>query len=113
MSTDEVSAVRDHHAATGQKTDAAELHFPYSKLTERRFARRLGLADSERAIANTIARTEESVGPKIFLPWRSNEPRFAPQQYYYAASKKWRDAELGNFRGGGPWMKTSPRAMTE
>jgi len=32
-------------------------------------------------------RTEESAGQKIFLPWRSNEPRFAPQQYYYAASK--------------------------
>jgi hypothetical protein len=41
----------------------------------------------ERTIANLMLRTEESTGQKIFLPWRPNEPRFAPQQYYYAASK--------------------------
>jgi hypothetical protein len=28
-----------------------------------------------------------TVGRKTFLPKRAGEPRFAPQQYYYAASK--------------------------
>ncbi len=89
LSAGEVTTEQDHHTAAGQKADAAELDFPYRKIFERAFARRFGLADSEseRALASMIPRTDESAGQKIFLPWRSNEPRFAPQQYYYAASK--------------------------
>ena len=88
LSADEVTTEgQDHHTAAVQKAGAAELDFPYRKSSERTFARRFGLADSERAIANMMPRTEESAGQKIFLPWRSNESRFAPQQYYYAASK--------------------------
>jgi hypothetical protein len=41
----------------------------------------------EGTIANVMPRTEGSTGQKVFLPWRPNEPRLAPQQYYYAASK--------------------------
>ena len=59
LSADEVTTEQDRHTTAGQKVDAAELDFPY----------------------------EESAVQKIFLPWRSNDPRFAPQQYYYAASK--------------------------
>jgi hypothetical protein len=84
-----VGKEQQHHTAAGQRTDAAELDFPYRRISERTFARRpFGLADSEgeRAIANMMPQTEESPG-KIFLPSRSNEPRFAPQQYYYPASK--------------------------
>ncbi len=33
------------------------------------------------------ATVAKPTGQKIFLPWRPNESRFAPQQYYYAASK--------------------------
>jgi hypothetical protein len=89
LSTSEVTTEQDHHTAAGQKADAAELDFPYRKLSEPPFARRFGLADSESAPAlpSTKPRTDESAGQKIFLPWRSNEPRFAPQQYYCAASK--------------------------
>jgi hypothetical protein len=87
LSADDVTTEQD--TAVGQKVDTAELDFPYRKISERPSARRFGLADSEseRAIANMMPRTEESAGQKIFLPGRSNEPRFAPQQYYYAASK--------------------------
>jgi hypothetical protein len=49
-----------------------------------------GLAEDvqiEGTIANVMPRTEGSTGQKVFLPWRPNEPRFVPQQYYYAASK--------------------------
>jgi hypothetical protein len=84
---DEVITEQDHHAAAGHRDGTAELDFPHRKISDHAFARRAGLADSERAIADLMPRTEESVGQKIFLPWRSNEPRFAPQQYYYAASK--------------------------
>jgi hypothetical protein len=89
LSADDVTTEQDHHTAAGQRVDTAELDFPYRKISERPSARRFGLADSEseRAIANMMPRTEESAGQKIFLPGRSNEPRFAPQQYYYAASK--------------------------
>jgi hypothetical protein len=84
LSADEVTTEQDHHAAAGHRDDTAELGFPYWKISDRALLRRVGLADSGRAIADLMPRTEESVG---FLPWRSNEPRFAPQQYYYAASK--------------------------
>jgi hypothetical protein len=89
LSADDVTTEQDHRTAAGQKVDTAELDFPYRKISERPFAHRFGLADSEseRAIANMMPRTEENAGQKIFLPWRSNEPRFAPRQYYYAASK--------------------------
>ena len=87
LSADEVTTEQDRHAAAGHRDDTAELNFPYRKSSDRAFARRVGLPDSERAIADLMPRTEESVDQKIFLPWRSNEPRFAPQQYYYAASK--------------------------
>jgi hypothetical protein len=89
-SLDEVGEEQGHHIEAGQKADAAKLDFPYRTMSERSFARlRFGLADSEgeRAIANTMRQTEESAGQKIFLPSRTNEPRFAPQQYYYPASK--------------------------
>jgi len=87
LSADEVTTEQDHHAAVGHRDDTAELDFPYRKSPDRALARRVGLADSERTIADLMPRTEESVGQKIFLPWRSNEPRFAPKQYYYGASK--------------------------
>ena len=89
LSTGKVTTEEDHHTAAGQMADAAELDFPYRKLSEPPFARRFGVADSEstRALASIKPRTDESAGQKVFLPWRSNEPRFAPQQYYYAASK--------------------------
>jgi hypothetical protein len=87
LSADEVTTGQDHRAAAGHRDDIAELDFPYRKISDHALARRVGLADSEIAIADLLPRTEESVGQKIFLPWRSNEPRFAPQQYYYAASK--------------------------
>jgi hypothetical protein len=90
LSPDEVAEEQEHDTEAGQKADAAKLDFPYRRISERTFARlRFGVADSEgeRAIANMMAQTEESAGQMIFLPSRSNEPRFAPQQYYYAASK--------------------------
>ena len=86
LSVGGVTPEQDYHAAAGHRDDTAELSFPYRKISDRVLARRVGLADSERAIADLMPRTEESIGQKIFLP-RSNEPRFAPQQYYYAASK--------------------------
>jgi hypothetical protein len=81
MSADEVTTEQDH------RDDAPELHFPYRKSSDRASVRRVCVADSDRAIVDLMPRAEESVGQKIFLPWRSNEPRFAPRQYYYAASK--------------------------
>lgn len=79
ISADEVTTEQDH------RHDAPELDFPYPKISDRASVRRVGVADSDRAIM--MPRAEENVGQKIFLPWRSNEPRFAPRQYYYAASK--------------------------
>jgi hypothetical protein len=90
LSPDEVGKEQEHHTKAGQKADAAELDFPYRRISERTFARRrFGLANSERDLAtpNMMPQTEESASQKIFLPSRSNEPRFAPQQYYYPASK--------------------------
>jgi hypothetical protein len=90
LSLDEVGEEQKHHTEARQKADAAKRDFPHRRISERTFARlRFGLADSEgeRAIANMMLQTEESAGQKIFLPSRSNEPRFAPQQYYYPASK--------------------------
>jgi hypothetical protein len=90
LPTDEVAAEQDHPAVAGQKADTAELDVPYRNISARLFKRGFGLVNNveiEQTIANLIPRTEESTGQKIFLPWRPNEPRFAPQQYYYAASK--------------------------
>jgi hypothetical protein len=61
---DEVALEQDHPTVAGKKADTGEL-----------------------VVASIMPRTEESAGQKIFLPWQPNEPRFAPQQYYYAASK--------------------------
>ena len=90
LPTDEVTAEQDRPTVAGQKADTAELDLPYRNISARLFERGFGLVDNveiERTIANLTPRTEESTGQKIFLPWRPNEPRFAPQQYYYAASK--------------------------
>jgi len=89
-SADDVTTEQDHPTLAGQKADTAELDLPYRNISARLFKRGFGLVDNveiDRTIANLMPRTEESVGQKIFLPWRPNEPRFAPQQYYYAASK--------------------------
>jgi len=89
LSADEVTTEgQDHHTAAYKRLALPNSTFHIGKVPSRTFARRFGLADSERAIANMMPRTEESAGQKIFLPWRSNESRFAPQQYYYAAFKK-------------------------
>lgn len=91
LPTDEVTAEQDHpRTPAGQKADTAELDLPYRNISARLFKRGFGLVDNveiERTVANLMPRTGESSGQKIFLPWRPNEPRFAPQQYYYAASK--------------------------
>jgi hypothetical protein len=90
LPADEVAAKQDHPTVAGQKADAAELDLPHRNISARLFKRGFGLIDNveiERTIANMVPGTEESTGQKIFLPWRPNEPRFAPQQYYYAASK--------------------------
>ena len=90
LPTDEVTVEQDHSTVAGQKTDTAELELPYRNISARLSKRGFGLADNveiERTIAKMMPRTEESTGQKIFLPWRPNESRFVPQQYYYAASK--------------------------
>jgi hypothetical protein len=91
LPTDEVTAEQDHtQILAGQKADTAELDLAYRNISARPLKRGFGLVDNveiERTVANLMPRTEESSGQKIFLPWRPNEPRFAPQQYYYAASK--------------------------
>jgi hypothetical protein len=90
LPTDEVTAEQDRPTVAGQKADTAELDLPYRNVSARLFKRGFGLVDNveiERRIANLMPRAEESAGQRIFLPWRQNEPRFAPQQYYYAASK--------------------------
>jgi hypothetical protein len=81
LSADEVTTKQDH------RDDAPELGFPYPKISDRASVRRVSVADSDRAIIDLMPRAEENVGQKIFLPWRLHEPRFAPRQYYYAASK--------------------------
>jgi hypothetical protein len=70
LPTDEVTAEQAHPAVAGQKADTAELDLPYRNISARLFKRGFG-----------------GTSQKISLPWRPNEPRFAPQQYYYAASK--------------------------
>jgi hypothetical protein len=90
FATDEVTIKQDQPTLAGQRADAAEPDLPTRNLSARLFKRGFGLVDNveiERTIANMMPRTEESTGQKIFLPWRPNEPRFVPQQYYYAASK--------------------------
>jgi len=87
---DEVTAEQDHPTVAVKKADTAELDLRYRNMSARLFKRGSGLVDNveiEQTIANMMPPTEESTGQKIFLPWRPNEPRFAPQQYYYAASK--------------------------
>jgi hypothetical protein len=88
LPTDEDTAEQDHSTVAGQNADTAELDIPYRNISARLFKRGFGLVDNvevERTIADLMPRMEES--QKIFLPWRPNEPRYAPQQYYYAASK--------------------------
>jgi hypothetical protein len=88
LPTDEVTAEQDTVAA--KKADTAELDRSYPSISVRLFKRGFGLVDNveiEQTTANIMPRTEESTCQKIFLPWRPNEPRFVPQQYYYAASK--------------------------
>ena len=90
LPTDEVTAEQDHPTLAGQKADTAELDLPYRNISARLFKRGFGLVDNveiEQTIASIMPRTEESTCQKIFLPWRPNESRFVPQQYYYAASK--------------------------
>ena len=88
--SDEVAIKQDHHTAAGQKADTAEPGLPYRSVSASLFRRGFGLADNveiERTLVTTMPRTEESSGQKIFLPKRPSEPRFAPRQYYYVASK--------------------------
>jgi hypothetical protein len=90
LPTDEVTAEQDYPTVAVKKPDTAELDLSYPSISARLFKRGFGLVDNveiEQMIASIMPRTEESTGQKIFLPWRPNEPRFAPQQYYYAASK--------------------------
>ncbi len=90
LPTDEVTAAQDHPTVAVKKADTAELDLPYPSISARLFRRGFGLVDNveiEQTIASIMPRTEESTCQKIFLPWRPNEPRFVPQQYYYAASK--------------------------
>lgn len=90
LATDEVTIKQDQPTLAGQRADTAEPDLPNRNVFARLFKRGFGLVDNveiERTIANMMPRTEESTGQKIFLPWRPNEPRFVPQQYYYAASK--------------------------
>jgi hypothetical protein len=88
---DDATVEQNHPiVVSGQKADAAEPDVPHRNISGRLFKRGFGLVDSvetERTIANIIPRMEESAGQKIFRPRQPNEPRFAPQQYYYAASK--------------------------
>jgi hypothetical protein len=90
LPTDEVTVKQDHPTVVRQKADIAELDLPFRKLSARLFRHGFGLVDNveiERTIADIMPRTEENAGQKIFIPWRPNESRFAPQQYYYPASK--------------------------
>jgi hypothetical protein len=90
LPTDEVTAEQDYPTVAVKKPDTAELDLSYPSISARLFKRGFGLVDNveiEQTIASIMPRTEESTCQKIFLPWRPNEPRFAPQQYYYAASK--------------------------
>jgi hypothetical protein len=93
---DDLTAGEDHPAAAGQRADTGERDFPYRNISARAFERRLSLADfgeirrtfeTERINAIMMPRTAESATQKTFLPRRSGEPRFGPQQYYYPASK--------------------------
>ena len=86
LPTDEVTVKHDHHTVAKQKADTDELDLPSARLFKRGF-NRVDNVEIERTIVNMMPRTEESISQKIFLPQRPNEPRFAPQQYYYAASK--------------------------
>ena len=90
LPTDEVTAAQDHPTVAVKKADTTELGLPYPSISARLFKRGFGLVDNveiEQTIASIMPRTEESACQKIFLPWRPNESRFVPQQYYYAASK--------------------------
>jgi hypothetical protein len=84
--TDKVTVKHDHHTVAKQR-----LTLTNSTSLPRACSSAPSTApitfEIERAIVNMMQRTEESISQKIFLPQRPNEPRFAPQQYYYAASK--------------------------
>jgi hypothetical protein len=88
LPADEVK--QDHPPVLGQKADTVGLDLPYRNISARLFKRGFALGDNveiERTSADMMPGTKESSGHKIFLARRPNEPRFAPQQYYYAASK--------------------------
>jgi hypothetical protein len=87
---DEVTVGQDHPTVAVKKADTAELDLSYPSISARLFKRGFGFVDNvgiEQTIASIMPRTEESTCQKIFLPWRPNEARYGPQQYYYAASK--------------------------
>ena len=68
--------------------DTAKYNLPYRNISRRSFERSEGHDGAiERTITSTMPSTAESTCQKIFLPRRSGELRFTPQQYYYAASK--------------------------
>jgi hypothetical protein len=90
LPTDEVAAVQDYPTVAVKKADTGALDLSYASISAGLFKRSFDLVDNaeiEQTIASIMPRTEESTCQKIFLPWRPNEPRLAPQQYYYAASK--------------------------
>jgi hypothetical protein len=101
---DDFTADEDQPAAAQKRADAAERDFPYRKISARPFERRLSLADfgeiarafkTERENAIMMPRTAESISGRIFLPRRSGEPRFGPQQYY--ASSRSRVGDFSRF----------------
>jgi hypothetical protein len=88
ISIDDINEEQDHPKAAWQKADTAERHFLYRNISGHQFERRVGLDGAiERTVSNTMPWAAETAGHKIFLPRRSGEQRFGPQQYYYAASK--------------------------
>lgn len=86
LPTDEVSVKHDHHTVVKRAADTDELDLASARLFERGFDR-VDNVEIGRTIVDKMPQTEERIGQKIFLTQRPNEPRFAPQQYYYPASK--------------------------
>jgi len=90
LSTDDNTAEQDQPTAAEQIAATADHGFRYRNISRRPFERRVRLADYvaiEQTMADVMPRMAESTSQKIFLPRRSGELPFAPQQYYYAASK--------------------------
>jgi len=88
FSADDITDEQDRPIAAWQRADTAKYHLPNRNISGHSFERSAGLDGAiERTIPNTMPSTAESTCQKIFLPRRSGELRFAPQQYYYAASK--------------------------